>query len=44
MDLISLEKAFEVYLEVKLVVMAHLYGTPGKIDELKNICDKHGYF
>ena len=42
MDPIALEKAFEIYPEVKLVVMAHLYGTPGKIDELKAVCDKHG--
>lgn len=38
----ALEKAFEIYPEVKLVVVAHLYGTPGKIDEIKEICDKHG--
>lgn len=42
MDPEALEKAFEIYPEVKLVVMAHLYGTPGKIDELKAVCDKHG--
>lgn len=42
MDPIALEKAFEIYPEVKLVVMAHLYGTPGKIDELKSVCEKHG--
>ena len=42
MDPIALEKAFELYPEVKVVVVAHLYGTPGKIDEIKNICDKHG--
>lgn len=42
MDPVALEKAFEIYSEVKLVVMAHLYGTPGKIDELREICDKHG--
>ena len=42
MDPVALEKAFELYPEVKIVVMAHLYGTPGKIDELKAICDKHG--
>ena len=42
MDPVALEKAFEIYPEVKLVVMAHLYGTPGKIDELKAVCDKHG--
>ena len=38
----ALEKAFELYPEVGLVVVAHLYGTPGKIDEIKAICDKHG--
>lgn len=41
MDPIALEKAFELYPEVKVVVIAHLYGTPGKIDEVKAICDKH---
>ena len=39
MDPIALKKAFEIYPEVKVVVIAHLYGTPGKIDELKAICD-----
>lgn len=38
----ALEKAFELYPEVKLVVVAHLYGVPGKIDEIKAICNKHG--
>ncbi len=42
MDPKALEKAFEIYPEVKLLVIAHLYGTPGKIDEIKAICDKHG--
>lgn len=42
MDPVALEKAFEIYPEVKVVVVAHLYGTPGKIDEIKAICDKHG--
>ena len=42
MDPAALEKAFEIYPEVKLVVVAHLYGTPGKIDEIKAVCDKHG--
>ena len=41
MDPEALEKAFEIYPEVKVVVVAHLYGTPGKIDEIKKICDKH---
>ena len=38
----ALEKAFELYPDVKLVVVAHLYGTPGKMEEIKDICDKHG--
>ena len=37
----ALEKAFELYPEVKTVVIAQLYGTPGKIDEWKEICEKH---
>ncbi len=41
MDPAALEKAFELYPEVKVVVVAHLYGTPGKIDEIKAICKKH---
>lgn len=42
MDPVALEKAFELYPDVKVVVIAHLYGTPGKIDALKKICDRHG--
>ncbi len=42
MDPVALEKAFELYPRVKVVVVAHLYGTPGKIDEIRAICDKHG--
>lgn len=30
----ALEKAFDIYPEVKLVVVAHLYGTPGKMEEI----------
>jgi len=41
MDPVALEKAFSIYPEVKLIVVAHLYGTPGKIDEMKAIADKH---
>lgn len=41
MDPVALEKAFSLYPEVKIVVVAHLYGTPGKIDEIKSICSKH---
>ncbi len=42
MDPVALEKAFELYPDVRLVVVAHLYGTPGKIDEIKAVCDKYG--
>ena len=38
----SLEKAFEIYPDVRVVVCVHLYGTPAKIDEIKSICDKYG--
>ena len=42
MDPVALEKAFELYPEVKLVVCAELYGFPGRIDLIKQICEKHG--
>ena len=42
MDPDALEKAFEAYPEVKVVVLAHLYGTPAKVDEIRAICDKLG--
>lgn len=42
MDPVALEKAFEIYPDVKLIVAAHLYGTPGKIDEIRAIADKYG--
>lgn len=42
MDPVALEKAFELYPEVKVVVVAHLYGVPAKIDEIKAVCDRHG--
>lgn len=42
MDPIALEKAFELYPEVRVVVCANLYGTPGKMDELTAICRKYG--
>ena len=41
MDPVALEKAFEMYPEVKVVVLVHLYGTPCKWDEIKEICDRH---
>ena len=37
----ALEQAFELYPDVKLVIMAHLYGTPGKVEEIRAVCDAH---
>lgn len=42
MDPAALERAFEQYPDVKIVVLAYLYGTPGKMDELLAVCEKHG--
>ncbi|MBR5755833.1 MAG: DegT/DnrJ/EryC1/StrS family aminotransferase, partial [Erysipelotrichaceae bacterium] len=42
MDPKALEKAIEMYPDVKLLVLVHLYGTPGKAEEIKKLCDKHG--
>ena len=42
MDPVALEKAFELYPDTKLVVCAELYGFPGRIDLIRNICHKHG--
>lgn len=41
MDPQALENAFELYPDVKVVVVANLYGTPAKLDEIKAICDKY---
>ena len=41
MDPRALKKAFEQYPDVKLVVLVHLYGTPAKMDEIKEICERH---
>ena len=41
MDAQALEKAFEIYPEVKIVVLAHLYGTPGNMDAIMDIIHKH---
>lgn len=42
MDPVALEKAFELYPDVKLVISAELYGFPGRMDLIKKICEKHG--
>lgn len=38
----ALEKAFEKYPDCKCVIVANLYGTPARLDEIKSICDAHG--
>jgi len=42
MDPVALERAFEKYPEVRVVVIVHLYGTPAKLDELRAVCSRHG--
>lgn len=42
MDPEALEQAFSIYPGVKAVVLANLYGTPGKLDELVSIAHRHG--
>ena len=42
MDPVALEQAFKIFPEVKLIVLAHLYGTPAKIEEIRAIADRHG--
>lgn len=42
MDPVALEAAFRLYPDVKVVVAANLYGTPGKMSELAAVCEKHG--
>ena len=41
MDPVALKKAFELHPNARVVMMAHLYGTPGKCDEIRAICDEH---
>lgn len=42
MDPAALERAFQLYPEVKVVVIAHLYGTPAKMDEIRAVTGAHG--
>ena len=42
MDPEALERAFELYPETRLVVYAELYGFPGRVDLIKEICERHG--
>lgn len=41
MDPVALEKAFEIYPDVKLIVLANLYGVPSKLEEIRQIADKY---
>ena len=41
MDPVALEKAFHKYPNAKVVMLAHLYGSPAKMDEILEICKKH---
>ena len=42
MDPKALRKAFEKYPDTKVVIVANLYGTCAKLDEIRAICDEHG--
>lgn len=42
MDPVALEKAFEMYPDVKLVVCTELYGFSNDIVKIKEICESHG--
>lgn len=42
MDPEALEKAFQLYPETKVVIVANLYGTPAKFDEILAVCNKYG--
>ena len=42
MDPEALRAAFSLYPDVRLIVVAHLYGTPGKVEEIRRIADEHG--
>ncbi len=41
MDPVALEKAFEIYPDTKIIMVANLYGTPAKFDEICTIAKKH---
>lgn len=42
MDPVALKRAFQLYPDTKTVVVANLYGTPAKLDEIRTICDEYG--
>lgn len=42
MDPAALERAFDKYPGCKAVIAVNLYGTPAKLDEIAEICHRHG--
>lgn len=42
MDPEALKKAFRLYPDTKYVMLAHLYGTPAKLDEIVKVCEDNG--
>ena len=42
MDPKALEKAFSIYPDTKVVIVVDLYGIPAKLQEIREICDRHG--
>ena len=42
MDPYALEKAFVLYPDTRVILLANLYGTPAKLDEICAIAKKHG--
>lgn len=42
MDPVALKKAFGLYPETKVVIVANLYGTPAKLEEIRSVCEEHG--
>lgn len=41
MDPAALKRAFEKHPDARIVLVANLYGTPAKLDEIRNVCDEH---
>ncbi len=42
MDPEALELAFKKYPQAKVVALAHLYGTPARMDEIMEVANRHG--
>ena len=42
MDPEALELAFQKYPQARVVMLAHLYGTPAKMDGITEVCRRHG--